>query len=92
MAPVGGYATLGTIGFESRNDYTAVGSVVNLAARLCAEASTGEILIDPRTQHALHGRVDCQPCTLILKGIPDPVTAYLIDETVTASSTPERFG
>jgi class 3 adenylate cyclase len=77
-----GYATLGTIGFESRNDYTAVGSVVNLAARLCAEASTGEILIDARTQHAVRGRVDSQACHLILKGIPDPVTAYLIGDTI----------
>jgi hypothetical protein len=41
-----GYATLGTIGFEGRSDYSAIGTVVNLAARLCAEASDGHILID----------------------------------------------
>jgi len=73
-----GYATLGTIGFESRNDYTAVGSVVNLAARLCAEATTGEILIDGRTNHAVRDRVESEACQLVLKGIPEPVTAYLI--------------
>ena len=44
-----GYATLGMIGFEGRNDYTALGSVVNLAARLCGEAGDGEILVDQRT-------------------------------------------
>ena len=39
-----GYATLGTIGFEGRSDYSAIGTVVNLAARLCAEAGDGHIL------------------------------------------------
>jgi class 3 adenylate cyclase len=73
-----GYATLGMIGFEGRNDYSAIGSVVNLAARLCDEAHSGDILIDGRTQHAIRGRIDGEPCTLILKGIPDPVAAYLI--------------
>jgi class 3 adenylate cyclase len=73
-----GFATLGMIGFESRNDYTAVGSVVNLASRLSGEAHTGEILIDSRAEHSLAGRIDCEPCTVILKGIPTPVTAYVI--------------
>jgi class 3 adenylate cyclase len=82
-----GYATLGTIGFESRNDYTAVGAIVNLAARLCTEARTGEILIDGRAQHALAGRIDSEPCTLILKGIPEPLTAYLITNRDAADST-----
>ena len=43
-----GYATLGRIGFEDRFDYTAIGAVVNLAARLCAEAADGQILISGR--------------------------------------------
>ena len=41
----GGYATIGTIGFEGRFDYGAIGSVTNLAARLCGEAADGQILI-----------------------------------------------
>ena len=48
-----GYATLGAFGYEGRFDYTAVGRVVNLAARLCGEAKPGQILIDQRTRAAL---------------------------------------
>jgi adenylate cyclase len=43
-----GYATLGPIGFEGRSDYTAHGTVVNVAARLCAEAKDGQILLTQR--------------------------------------------
>ena len=43
-----GYATIGAIGFEGRWDYGAIGSVTNLAARLCAEAKPGQILISKR--------------------------------------------
>jgi len=43
-----GYATLGAIGFEGRWDYGAIGSVTNLAARLCGEAKAGQILIPVR--------------------------------------------
>jgi class 3 adenylate cyclase len=43
-----GYATLGRIGFEDRSDYTAVGAVINLAARLCAEAEDGQVLVSGR--------------------------------------------
>lgn len=45
-----GYATLGTVGFDGRYDYTPLGTVVNLAARLCARASHGQVLIDHATQ------------------------------------------
>ena len=48
-----GYATLGRIGFEGRFDYSAIGTVVNLAARLCAEAKDGQILIDSKVQAAI---------------------------------------
>ena len=48
-----GFATLGAFGFEGRWDYSAIGSVVNLAARLCDEAKGGQILIDRRTRAAL---------------------------------------
>lgn len=43
-----GYATLGRIGFEDRFDYTAIGAVINLAARFCAEAADGEVLVSGR--------------------------------------------
>jgi class 3 adenylate cyclase len=48
-----GFATLGSIGFEGRIDYGAIGTVTNLAARLCGEAGAGEILISQRVQAAL---------------------------------------
>jgi class 3 adenylate cyclase/CheY-like chemotaxis protein len=43
-----GYATLGTIGFDGRHDYAAIGSVTNLAARLCADADPWQILVTER--------------------------------------------
>jgi adenylate cyclase len=42
-----GFATLGTIGFEGRFDYAAIGTVSNVASRLCDEAKPGQILISP---------------------------------------------
>jgi class 3 adenylate cyclase len=51
-----GSATVGRIGYESRFDYTAIGSVVNLAARLCASAADREILIDARVAEAVKDR------------------------------------
>jgi len=52
-----GYATMGRIGFEGRVDYAAVGSVVNLAARLCGEAGDGSVLLSPRAYAKLGDRV-----------------------------------
>ncbi|WP_414474360.1 adenylate/guanylate cyclase domain-containing protein [Microvirga sp. M2] len=51
-----GPATVGRIGYESRLDYTAIGSVVNLAARLCASAANREILTDENTAEAVRGK------------------------------------
>ena len=50
-----GYATLGRIGFEDRVDYTAIGAVVNLAARLCAQAAHGQVLTSGRLVAAVDG-------------------------------------
>ncbi|MBV8159932.1 MAG: adenylate/guanylate cyclase domain-containing protein [Acidimicrobiia bacterium] len=71
-----GYATLGTIGFEGRNDYTALGSVVNLAARLCGEAASGEVLVDGRTSDALGQRFEMIGREVTLKGFASPVAAF----------------
>jgi class 3 adenylate cyclase len=72
-----GYATLGPIGFEGRLDYGAVGTVVNLAARLCAEARSGQILIDPKVHTTIETLADLEPAgELVLKGIHRPVATF----------------
>jgi CheY-like chemotaxis protein len=74
-----GFATLGAFGFEGRWDYTAVGGVVNLAARLCSEAASGTILIDRRAWAALDERALVDPVgPLTLKGYARPVPAYAL--------------
>jgi class 3 adenylate cyclase/PAS domain-containing protein len=73
----GGYATMGAIGFEGRLEYSAIGTVVNLAARLCGEASNGQILISPRIFSKTETRIDVEPVgELSLKGFNRPVPAY----------------
>ncbi len=52
-----GYATVGMVGFEGRFDYTASGTAINLASRLCDEAQDGEILLSPRARIAVEDRV-----------------------------------
>jgi class 3 adenylate cyclase len=72
-----GYATIGAIGFEGRWDYGAIGTVTNLAARLCGEARPGQILISRRLYGALETLVDVEPVgELALKGFAKPVTAF----------------
>ena len=56
-----GHATLGRIGYEGRFDYTAIGNVTNLAARLCAEAGPGQILISQRVYAAAEELVTAEP-------------------------------
>jgi len=74
-----GYATLGQIGFEHRREYTAVGSVTNLASRLCDEARPGQIVIAQRAFSAVEQWVDSAPVgELNLKGFSRPVPAYEI--------------
>ena len=73
----GGYATIGTIGFEGRLDYGAIGTVTNLAARLCGEASDGQILISPRIFSKTETQIEVEPVgELPLKGFNRPVPAY----------------
>jgi adenylate cyclase len=82
-----GFATLGTIGFEGRLDYAAVGTVSNIASRLCDEAKPGQILISPRVLVAVEDTMKVEPVgELTLKGIRRPMTAY----NVVAASAPTR--
>jgi GAF domain-containing protein len=72
-----GYATLGQIGFSERSGYTAIGTVCNVAARLCAEAKDGQILLSQRVNVALKGSVATEQLgPLALKGLTQPVVAY----------------
>jgi class 3 adenylate cyclase len=72
-----GYATLGQIGFSERSGYTAIGTVCNVAARLCAEARDGQILLSQRVNVALKGSVATEQLgPLTLKGLTQPVVAY----------------
>jgi class 3 adenylate cyclase len=78
-----GYATLGAFGFEGRWDYSAIGSVVNLASRLSDEAQSGQILIDRRTRAALGDAADAEPVgPLSLKGFDKPVHAFLLKRLI----------
>ena len=72
-----GYATLGRIGFEERVDYTAIGTVTNLAARLCGEARDGQILLSKRVATAVEGSVTLEEIgSLALKGLSQAVAVY----------------
>jgi GAF domain-containing protein len=72
-----GFATLGTIGFEGRFDYAAIGTVSNVASRLCDEAKPGQILISPRVLMKVEHAVKVEPVgEFELKGIRRPLSAY----------------
>ena len=72
-----GYATLGRIGFAERVDYTAIGTVTNLAARLCAEAQDGQILLSKRVAAAVEGIVTLEEVgNLALKGLSQAIAVY----------------
>ena len=72
-----GYATLGQIGFSERSGYTAIGTVCNVAARLCAEAKDGQILLSQRVAAGLGGGVGLEESgPITLKGLTQPIVAY----------------
>jgi len=80
-----GFATLGTIGFEGRFDYAAIGTVSNVASRLCDEAKPGQILISPRVLMAVEKDVSVEPVgEFALKGIRRPMAAYNVLSTATS--------
>ena len=81
-----GFATLGTIGFEGRFDYAAIGTVSNVASRLCDEAKPGQILISPRVLMAVEKDIAVEPVgDYSLKGIRRPMTAYNVLATKAAN-------
>jgi GAF domain-containing protein len=72
-----GYATLGQIGFADRSGYTAIGTVCNLAARLCAEAKDGQILVAQRVAVSVEATTPLEEVgELTLKGLTQPIVAY----------------
>jgi len=72
-----GYATIGAIGFEGRWDYAVIGSVANLAARLCGEAKPGQILLSQRVVATVEELVEVEPVgELSLKGFHKPLAAF----------------
>lgn len=72
-----GYATLGKIGFEGRFDYAAIGTVANLAARLCAEAKPGQILVSQRVLTAVEDLVEAEPFgEIALKGLARAISVH----------------
>jgi class 3 adenylate cyclase len=74
-----GYATIGAIGFEGRWDYGAVGTVTNLAFRLCSEAKAGQIIVTRRVLAAVEELVSAQPLgDLTLHGFTKPVPAFTL--------------
>jgi len=74
-----GFATIGAIGFEGRWDYSAIGTVTNLAARLCGEVPGDQILIAQRVYAGVETLVEVEPQeVLTLKGFRRPVIAYRV--------------
>ena len=74
-----GYATIGAIGFEGRLDYGAIGTVTNLAARLCGEAGGGQILVSARLAAAVEDMIDAEDVgALALKGLARPVPTWSV--------------
>jgi adenylate cyclase len=72
-----GYATIGAIGFEGRMDYGAIGTVTNMAARLCGEAKPRQILVSQRVLGAVEDLVEVEDLGgLALKGFSKPVPAF----------------
>jgi adenylate cyclase len=72
-----GYATIGAIGFEGRWDYGAIGTVTNLAARLCSEARGGQVLISSRVAAAVEGLIVAEGIgSLALKGLVKAVPTF----------------
>jgi class 3 adenylate cyclase len=75
-----GFATCGQIGFDGRFEYTAIGTIPNLAARLCEQAAGGQVLANERIRAEIGSQTAfAEPRELTLKGFARPVTAYEVE-------------
>ena len=84
-----GYATLGRVGFEGRWDYAAIGTVTNVAARLCAAAATRQVLISPRVRAGLDERFETRSLgPMELRGISRPLEVHEVIGTVEQEDDP----
>jgi class 3 adenylate cyclase len=84
-----GPATVGRIGYEGRSDYTAIGSIVNLAQRMCASADDGQILIDPTLAAEVAEVIALQPLgTRPLRGFADAVPVFAVRERAAEVAAP----
>jgi adenylate cyclase len=78
-----GYATLGQIGFEGRFEYSPIGTVINVAFRLCAEAKDGQILVTQRVASAIECQADLEPLgNLAFKGLSRPIAVLNVASLV----------
>ena len=78
-----GYATVGMVGFEGRFDYTASGTAINLASRLCDEADDGEILLSPKASIAVEDDFQIESRGEIsLKGLREPLEVFRLAATI----------
>jgi class 3 adenylate cyclase/CheY-like chemotaxis protein len=72
-----GYATIGAIGFGGRWDYSTIGTVANLASRLCGEAKGPQIVINQKTLSYIEDIVETEPLGLLdLKGFSKPINSF----------------
>lgn len=86
-----GYATIGRIGFDGRYDYGAVGSVMNLASRLCDQAGHGEILVSERVLAEIESSVEAEQAgEFTLKGFPKVVPAYRVHHVAEDAGSDDR--
>jgi adenylate cyclase len=82
-----GFATLGRIGYEGRFDYAAIGTVTNLAARLCGEADAGQVLVSQRVFGAVEAVAAGEPVgALELKGFSRPIRAFRVSRMINSSA------
>ena len=81
-----GHATLGVVGFSERHSYAPLGTVVNLAARLCSAASKGEVLVDRRAAAYMPEGWQAVADQVALKGLGDEVTVYRVPTAVVSDA------
>jgi adenylate cyclase len=82
-----GFATLGRIGYEGRFDYAAIGTVTNLAARLCGEADAGQVLVSQRVFSAVEAVAAGEPVgALELKGFSRPIRVFRVSRMINSSA------